>query len=49
MKGGSSVTMSFLRNFKKIIPIKLKPIIRINEYQKYSTKMLKEMPVVVIA
>ena len=49
IKGGNSVTMSFLRNFKKITPIKLKAIIRIKEYQKYSTKMLNEIPVVVIA
>ena len=49
IKGGSSVTISLFKNLRNIIPVIANPNIAIKEYQNYSAKILKDMPVVVTA
>ena len=48
INGGSSVITSLFKNFRKIIPITLNPVMAIKEYQKYSINIAKVIPVVVI-
>ena len=48
IKGGNSLTTSFLRINKKMIPTIEKPPIIINAYIKYSIKTLNVTPVDVI-
>ena len=49
MKGGNSDMISLFKNLRKITPVRANPVIANNEYQKYSIKISKDIPVVVTA
>ena len=49
IKGGNSDMISLFKNLRKITPVRANPVIANNEYQKYSIKISKDIPVVVTA